>query len=146
MAAPAGRKALGRSGMGLALGAGVLFLHGCMVDPPCGCSPEWIEESIIVADDQGPVDSARVEVFLPSDSLPFRDSLRNDPGFSTPGAYLIFEGSDLHRFPEGVDTLEIRVTARKGDRRGEERIILGRKGPDKTDLFKRSGRDTLFIR
>lgn len=140
----AGKPGLGWAGKGTLAFVGVLGLHGCLVNPPCGCSETFEEVVMQVQDENGPVDSARISVYRADNGAPI-DTAMWDGGHAGRGTYMVFQDRYNHLFPAGASSLEIRVVARKGSKSGEEWITVG-VNADHFNLRKVAGADTITIR
>lgn len=140
----AGKRGLGWMGTGTLAFVGVFGFHGCLVNPPCGCSPVYEEIEVAVRDEDGPVDSASIVVYRWDDGALIDSGLVNR-WYPDNDDYPVFGESDKHYFGEGKTDLDIRVIARKGGKSADVKLGL-RMDAGYMHLRKVSGPDTLFLR
>jgi hypothetical protein len=125
--------------------AGALILGGCVMEQQqgCTCTMEYRYFPVVVADASGGVDSAVVHTYRVSDGKELKRDTTSWPG-RPKGSVVVFSDGNTNDFPKGMDKMEVRVTASKGGKSGEERYVF-----TTTDcrchFDKLSGKDTLLI-
>ncbi|MDB5048474.1 MAG: hypothetical protein JWO30_1545 [Fibrobacteres bacterium] len=142
----------GKSGMLMVSGAGALllgaiwFMQGCVfpIGTGCACDEMYMWKEVTILDEQGnPVDSALITVVRTADGKALTVPEHNL--ITKKGNTVIFDDGITRQIPDGKTEMQIRVTASKEGKSGEELFVVGIT-ECRCHFEVKSGRDTLVIR
>ena len=119
--------------------------HGCILpgSQECICDSSFHWKEAVILDAQAkPIDSAAIAVVRTADGKPLKTP---NQSYAGKGKAVIFDDGIVGEFPAGKPEMEIRVTASKGGKSGEELFVVTTT-ECRCHFEVKSGRDTVEIR